>query len=110
SDEGGTGGDPYPLGNAIAARIVLQWGASGDAERRQAERELIASRLEALDKAAEARAHTYTDVYNLLVGADRLLLRALLDGAIGKAEQTAIADAYTRGLSRGATRRERDSI
>jgi alpha-beta hydrolase superfamily lysophospholipase len=108
--EGGKGGDPYPLGNAVAAEIVLQWGASGTAKQRQAERELIASRLEALDKAAEARAHTNTDVYNLLAGADRLLLKALLDGALGKAEQTAIADAYTRGLSRGATRRERDSI
>lgn len=103
-------GDPYPLGNALAADVVLHWGTAATGTARIDERTAIAERLQRLARATEARAHTHTDAFNLIASAERKLLDALLTGAIGAEEQAAIEEAFARGLSRGSTPREQGSI
>ena len=105
STRDGGEGDPYPLANQLAAQIVTHWRA-GDAKGRDA----LTARLQLLEQLERARAGSNTDAFNLVARAERSLLQALLDGELGEDDARRIHDEFARGLSRGATARERDSI
>jgi tetratricopeptide (TPR) repeat protein len=105
SRQGGGAGDPYPLANHIAAEVVLTW-SEGDKGRRTATKKLVTL----LEQAESARTDTQTDTFNLIARAERSLLLALIGGELTDAQSGRVQAEFERGLSRGATPRERDSI
>lgn len=101
------GRDAYPLGNQIAADVVLSWGAKGASKERVA---AVLASLEELEEVAGALASTRTDTFNLSAAADRLLLHALVQRELDDKARARILVKFRAALSRGATVRERDSM
>ena len=66
--------------------------------------------MKTLERAEEARAVLQTDAFQLVAKADRSVIRALLDGDLSDRDRQRVEEEDARGLSRGATPRERDSI
>jgi pimeloyl-ACP methyl ester carboxylesterase len=99
--------DTYPLGNQLAADVVLSWqnAASGNGHIAA-----VSARLAELEEAANKRLAEHTDAYNLSAAADRLLLQALLDRKLDEAARQAISQKFVNAMSRGATTRVRDSM
>jgi hypothetical protein len=105
STQDGSAGDPYPLGNQAAAEIVKHWSAGGSGNG-----EIIRVLLEQLEQAADARAGSRTDAFSLVARAERRLLHALLDDTLDPDAWQQIHEELARGLSRGATARDRSSV
>ena len=99
--------DAYPLGNQIAADVVLSWGTKDTSKERVI---AVQASLEALAEVADTLARTRTDTFNLLAAADRLLLDALVRRSLDDTARARIQVKFAAALSRGATARERDSI
>ncbi len=99
--------DAYPLGNQIAADVVLSWGPKDTSKERVI---AVQASLEALAEVADTLARTRTDTFNLLAAADRLLLDALVRRSLDDTARARIQVKFAAALSRGATARERDSI
>ena len=99
--------DSYPLGNQLAADVVLSWqnGASGNGHVAA-----VSARLAELEEAANKRLAEHTDAYNLSAAADRLLLQALLERKLDEAARQAISQKFVNAMSRGTTTRVRDSM
>jgi pimeloyl-ACP methyl ester carboxylesterase/tetratricopeptide (TPR) repeat protein len=97
-------GDAYPLGNQIAADIVLSWSNTTN------KGDDVAASIDELEQLASALASTRTDTFNLVASADHLLLRALVRRDLNEAVCEGIAQGFTNALSRGASSKERDSI
>ena len=100
-------GQAYALANKLAADIVLQWqgGARPPARRDEVRRGL--RRLEAL---ATELCAARTDVFSLSARADASLLGALARRRLTTDTVEAIAGALRDALSRGATKRHRESM
>jgi hypothetical protein len=100
-------GDTYPLGNQLAADVVLSWrnGASGNGHVTA-----ISARLIELEQAANKRIGEHTDAFNLSAAADRLLLLALFERKLDEAARQAIWQKFVNAMSRGTSTRVRDSI
>ena len=99
--------DAYPLGNQIAADVVLSWGTKETSQERVA---AVLALLEELEEVAEALASTRTDTFNLSAAADRLLLYALVQRNMDDNARAKIVTRFAAALSRGATAKERDSM
>ena len=99
--------DTYPLGNQLAADIVLSWQMGADGNGNAA---AITSLLSEFEDAARERMAKNTDTFSLSAGADRLLLRALLDRRLDDQARQCIRQEFVKSLSRGATTRVRESM
>ena len=95
-------GDAYPLSNQIAADVVLSWHARPPND--------VAAALEDLRRLAGSLAGTRTDTFSLTAQADCLLLDALSRRKLDEPTRVAIAQAFARALSRGASSKARASI
>ena len=105
--QAGSNGDLiYPLGNQVAAEIVLGWRTRNGKRTGKAVRD----RLGRLQEAAWAAAGRHTDTFSLVATAEHLLLEALARRALDSATVEAILDRLDEALSRGATRKEVNSI
>jgi triacylglycerol esterase/lipase EstA (alpha/beta hydrolase family) len=99
-------GDPYPLANQIAAEIVSLWSNGPSAKAREA----LLARIEQLEAASRARRGSPTGAFDMIASAERAMMRALIDGELDEETSAGLQEAFARGLSRGASARERDSI
>lgn len=103
-----TAGDTaYPLGNQLAADVVLSWKKKG--APKEAARGVFAA-LEELDGIARSLAASSTDAFHLSATAERGLVQALAERKMDNAARGRIARAYQDALSRGATAKKRDSM
>jgi hypothetical protein len=101
------GGDgAYPLGNQIAAEIVLSWEKNSSKEDGKA----IAKALDTFDIAAGAIAGSSTETWNLSAAAESRLMRVLATGKLNDTVCKEIEQKYLDALSRGASARKRDSM
>jgi hypothetical protein len=99
--------DAYPLGNQIAADVVLSWRGNGT--RKKAKSGVSAS-LKELETLASELSGSRTDVFSLSAAADRLLLNALLKRQLDEKSSEAIRERFSSALSRGVSARQRDSM
>jgi hypothetical protein len=99
--------DAYPLGNQIAADIVLSWTADADEPDKV---EAISGGLRELEDVAASLAGQKTDAFNLSAAADRMLLEALLKRTLDEATRERIQEKFLSALSRGASAKQLDSI
>jgi hypothetical protein len=106
SRETGAGDAAYPLGNHVAAEIVLSWGKGGE----KTAKPTVAGLLRQLDDEASTLAGSRTDAFSLSAPADYMLLHALAERKLDEKTREAILSRFNSGLSRGATARQRDSI
>jgi tetratricopeptide (TPR) repeat protein len=102
-------GNAYPLGNQIAADIVLSWRDNGSPKRAGAGAGVVAL-LKELGAMADGLSSSRTDFFSLATGADRLLLEALVKQRLDDATRDDILERFKRALSRGVTARQRDSV
>jgi tetratricopeptide (TPR) repeat protein len=102
-------GNAYPLGNQIAADIVLSWGTNGSSKRNGG-RAQAAAALKELGAMADGLSSSKTDFFSLAVVADRILLEALMERRLDDATRDSILQKFSRALSRGVTARQRDSV
>jgi hypothetical protein len=96
----------YPLGNQVAAELVLSWRSRNGKRPSKALRD----QLGRLREAARAAASFRTDTFSLVAAAEHMLLEALAARALNDAAVAAILNRLNEALSRGATRREVSSI
>jgi hypothetical protein len=102
-------GDVFPLGNQIAADIVLSWSANG-ASKRGGQRAGVGALLKELGAMADGLSSSKTDFFSLAAGADRILLEALMEQRLDDETRDVILQKFSRALSRGVTARQRDSV
>jgi tetratricopeptide (TPR) repeat protein len=102
-------GNAYPLGNQIAADIVLSWRDNGSPKRGGARAGVVAL-LKEFGAMADGLSSSKTDFFSLATGADRLLLEALMKQRLDDATRDDIRNRFSRALQRGATARQRDSV
>jgi pimeloyl-ACP methyl ester carboxylesterase/tetratricopeptide (TPR) repeat protein len=99
--------DAYPLGNQIAADVVLSWRTNGTRRRAAAG---VSASLKELETLASELGGSRTDVFSLSAAADRLLLHALLKRELDEKTCAGVLERLLSALSRGATARQRDSM
>ena len=99
--------DPYPLGNQVAAEIVLEWTRKAGARRTPSN---VPALLKLLDEVNDAVATTRTDGFGALAVVDRHLLGALLARKVDARAREAILGGYAFALARGATARMRETV
>ncbi len=102
-------GDAFPLGNQIAADLVLSWRDNGSPKKDDA-RAGVAASLKELRTMADGLASSNTDFFSLVVVADQMLLQALMEGQLDDKTRDGILQKFKRALSRGITARQRDSV
>ena len=98
--------DAYPLGNQIAADVVLSWATEDAADGTAG----VLESLKTLEELAGTLTGSRTDTFNLLAAADRLLLQALAERNLDDAVRGRIQERFAAAMSRGATARQRDSM
>jgi hypothetical protein len=92
----------YPLENAVAGRLALQWLSPG----RQARSRDITGALQVLRDFADKLAGSSTDLWELALSADVRLLEAAARRALPAAERAEIAGAYHQSAVRAGSPRE----
>ena len=102
-------GDAFPLGNQIAADLVLSWRDNGSPKKDDA-RAGVAASLKELRTIADGLSSSNTDFFSLVVVADQMLLQALMEGRLDDKTRDGILQKFKRALSRGITARQRDSV
>jgi len=96
----------YPLGNRIAAELVLSWNGNPKKGATKA----ISKALDAFDEAGRALSATSTEFHDLSAAANSALLRALAEHRLDGEDWKAIAKLFAESQSRGAPTRKRDSV
>jgi tetratricopeptide (TPR) repeat protein len=102
-------GDAFPLGNQIAADLVLSWRGNASGKQDDA-RAGVAASLKELRTIADGLSSSNTDFFSLVVVADQMLLQALMEGRLDDKTRDGILQKFQRALSRGITARQRDSV
>ena len=95
----------YPLENALAAKIMLQWDAPNDQRKRE-----IAAGLKDLEMLGDDRATEAKDFWSLCILPSWRLLSCLYKGNVTDNDRISIVRLYSKAKMRGGSDREMRSV